>query len=618
MAMGTVTFRSNMISPSKEIDYGIHAQTWRMEKVSGDFPKKEAYGITSVLMDMDILRAYGDKRQMLVYNQDGVMLGNLWVGDAGFQEWVLNRELSYENLTKIKTDGGDKPACTLRGGTYIYIYVNWETTQPEIIDPPTTFPSPVVSNSMKKYATAGEVLHTTVAVSFDGVDISDPINTNLLTMTYTDNEEDEADDLQIKLHDKDKKWLSKWLNDTMLQASFGSKQGTKGLTISAGVKQYRDGKINTGDFGLFELDGIKVSGPPTNITIKGTSLPFAGIRTEKRNKSWEGYTLKGIGAEIARNGGLGFVYDCPSEPKYSRIEQADQTDIAFLKQLCHDNGYSLKISGMKLIIFDQNRYENMTAAAVIRWMDGTYIKYDLDTQDGDTHYDKVTVIYYDVSGAVKYTATAVSDDYDADKASEETTCTVTSRSVHSASAAGELAKQILRLHNKYERRVNFTLVGNPILGAGMTMTIEGFGLWDDKYIIKTCRHEISASGYTTKVTLRSIPDGKVTTVKTEKGEKKAVVQHASSINLDGSGGYGTGYNPYGYTTGGGGGGGGSSGGSNKQNANFFQKTAAVVTGNVLGALNVLGTVAKAASAISAAKTPVSKGGGYTGTSAAFD
>lgn len=592
MAMGTVTFRSDMLSPAHEIGYGKGAQKWKMTRVSGSFPKVK-YGITSVFMDIDIQKAFGDKRQMLVTNSDGVTIGNLWVGDVGCQRWSLNRSVSYENLSWIITDGGNRPSCVVRGGTYLYIYVNWESVDAEIIDPPSSVPKPVINNSLTKYPTKGEALHTQVAVSFNGVDISEAIEKNLLTLSYTDNEEDEADDLQIKLHDKNKKWLGKWLNDTLLKASYGVTSGSKGMTISAGVRQYRDGKLRTGDFGLFELDSIKASGPPSSIIIKGTSLPFSGIRTEKRSKNWEGYTLKGIGREIAQKGGLGFVYDCPGDPKYSRIEQSDQTDIAFLMQLCHDNGYSLKISGMKLIIFDQNRYENMQAAATIRWLDGTYTKYDLQTQDGETHYDQLNLVYYDASGAVKYTATVRTDDYD-EKKSEHTICTVTSRKVHSAAAAGDLAKQLLRLHNKYEKRVTFTLIGNPVLSAGMTVTVEGFGLWDDKYIIKTCKHEIGTSGYVTKITLRTIPEGSVTTVKEEQGEKKAVTSYSSSYNYDGGGGSAGG--GYVGTPGGGGG-----------TANTKAVAYSVAAGFVKAANAVASMVTSAASALFSSK-PVSSGG----------
>lgn len=52
---------------------------------------------------------------------------------------------------------------------------------------------------------------THLEVLFDGIDISSSMEVYLLSMTYTDNEEDEADDLQIKLQDRDDLWLRQWL-----------------------------------------------------------------------------------------------------------------------------------------------------------------------------------------------------------------------------------------------------------------------------------------------------------------------------------------------------------------------------------------------------------------------
>ena len=487
----------------------------------------------------------------------------------------------------------------------------------------------------------GNALHTEVTVTFDGVDISQPINEDLITLSFTDNEEDEADDLQIKLKDNAKKWLDQWLNDTMAQAAYGvsavvvsvdkiqivvegffnsyeykgkgnsnadtveilynlllgrnsdpggkaawttlldggtpladvingflgSQEFTnhwdaetfkpstfvtncyniilgrdpdpagykswmavvgsdKGMSIQAGVKRYLpNGKIVRTGFGIFELDQLRASGPASSITIKGTSLPYSnGIRTEERDKSWEGYTLSRIGMEIASNGGLGFLYDCPDDPTYERIEQAKQTDIAFLMQLCHDAGKSLKISGMKLIIFDQAKYERMKSIETIRWMDGTYTKYDLSTQSGETHYDQCRLTYFDAASGTTFEGVANADDYD-EEAKEHTICTITDRKVSSNEEAAELAAKILRLHNKYEKRVSFTLIGNPILSAGLAMNVQGFGLWDEKYIIKQCRHEISNTGYTTKITLRTIPEGRI---EIEKAEEQAEEQKSGS------------------------------------------------------------------------------------------
>lgn len=55
-------------------------------------------------------------------------------------------------------------------------------------------------------------------VAFDGTDITKDLKPYRLTMTYIDNEEDETDDLQIKIQDRDDVWLGKWLS-SMVEAA---------------------------------------------------------------------------------------------------------------------------------------------------------------------------------------------------------------------------------------------------------------------------------------------------------------------------------------------------------------------------------------------------------------
>lgn len=63
------------------------------------------------------------------------------------------------------------------------------------------------------------VRRTKVGVSFGGVDISGDVNRYFQSLSYTDNEEEEADDLQIKLNDEDDVWLCKWLNAMIQKAA---------------------------------------------------------------------------------------------------------------------------------------------------------------------------------------------------------------------------------------------------------------------------------------------------------------------------------------------------------------------------------------------------------------
>lgn len=535
MASGTVVYKSDVMFPHREIYNGASAQTWNMHLQSGNFPDKQ-YKINSATIKYDIRNVYASDRHMVVSRGGGdgtEEFGDVSTGSPGQHAEALYTTASYENLTAIRTDGVDRWACQLRGGSYIEIIVEWEEVEPEIIEEET--PEPVVITGEEETDKEGYATWTDVGVSFDGVDISIPINSNLLTFSYTDNEEDEADDLQIKLHDRAGQWLQKWLNESVQAAAYGITDSTKGLSITAGIKKhYPSGKVIKTDCGVFELDSVKAEGPPSGITIKGTSLPYAGgIRTDERDKSWENYTLSGIGAEIAGKASLGFLFDSPNNPSFSRVEQAKQTDIAFLQTLCHENGLSLKVSMGKLIIFDQAKYEKLEPYTNIVWTDGSYTKYSLTTQEGEVHYDECRVRYYHPIKKELFEGSAQAEDYDGE-ASDHTVCEITTRPVESNAEAKSLAAYILRMHNKYEKKCVFTMVGNPMLGAGLTVQLMGFGMWDEKYIIKQCKHEVSQNGYTTKLTLRTIAEGKVST--------ETVVAEEEETSSGTSSGTGTGKN----------------------------------------------------------------------------
>ena len=93
-------------------------------------------------------------------------------------------------------------------------------------------------------------------IYFNGTDISKSIGKNLISLSYTDNEEDEADDLQIKIEDRDGTWLREWLNASIQSAASGvpSEDGEKIVT------QYK----------VTAKSGLNIrSGPGTNHGILG-------------------------------------------------------------------------------------------------------------------------------------------------------------------------------------------------------------------------------------------------------------------------------------------------------------------------------------------------------------
>lgn len=91
---------------------------------------------------------------------------------------------------------------------------------------------------------------TAISVFFAGTDITSSLQKYLLSLTYTDNEEDSTDDLQIKLQDRDGIWLESWLN-TVIQTAAGSEtenvEKQYKVTAKSGVAVHssKEGKSKT-------------------------------------------------------------------------------------------------------------------------------------------------------------------------------------------------------------------------------------------------------------------------------------------------------------------------------------------------------------------------------------
>lgn len=347
--------------------------------------------------------------------------------------------------------------------------------------------------------------HVSVQITFDGVDISDDINKDLISLRYTDSEEEEADDLQITLHDRDSKWLNAWLDDVIIaQLNADANAKTKGLAITAKIICHNWAKPNETlvlDCGKFSLDDISASGPPARITIKASALSDKnGIRSTERSQSWESYKLSGIGKEIANRSGMGFIFDSSYDPFFSRKEQNDQTDIAFLQRLCVDAGYSLKISHGNVIIFDQTKYAKLKSAATITKGDGSYTRWDLRRSQSKVDYTHCIVRYMSPMAGRLIEGEARAEDYKED--GDNRALIITNQQVHSVADAEVLAEKLLRSRNKFEKTGRFTLPGNPSLLASEGIDLKGWGAFDGRYIIKRTVHDVSSGGYKTDMELR--------------------------------------------------------------------------------------------------------------------
>lgn len=349
-----------------------------------------------------------------------------------------------------------------------------------------------------------------ISVSFAGVNISSSIRNYLVSLAYTDNESGNSDDLQIVLHDREGIWMEEWLGEAIDSASAAKLKITAEITRQNWVG---DGKDETLKCGEFELDTVDCSGPPASVTIKASSLPFSSaIRQTLKSKGWEKYNLSGIAREMASGNGMTLRYDASADPYYDRKEQTATSDISFLYKLCTDAGLALKATGKEIVIFDQQKYESQPAVMTITKRKeasyngaNAYVSYRLSSGSASKQYASCRVSWVNDKGQLLEGIAKV-DDYNEDSKTNQQL--EIKEKVTSAAEARTLAEKRLRHANLYAKTAEFVMPGNPVLCAGVTVALKGWGSYDGKYLCSTAKHTVQpGSGYQTSISLRRILEG---------------------------------------------------------------------------------------------------------------
>lgn len=113
-------------------------------------------------------------------------------------------------------------------------------------------------------------------ITFQGVNITSDISTYLLSVTYTDNEDGETDDLQIKLQDRPGIWLKSWLS-AALSAAVTSTQSSSLASQQAATTT---ATVNA-------KSGLILRAGPSTSTARLTAAPCGSTVTVKNQSgSW--------------------------------------------------------------------------------------------------------------------------------------------------------------------------------------------------------------------------------------------------------------------------------------------------------------------------------------------
>lgn len=353
-------------------------------------------------------------------------------------------------------------------------------------------------------------------------DATNDVMHDLLSFSYDDREADQADEISLTVKDEKGKWAGSWKPDG-------------GETIRAYIKGSTCPKLFCGKF---YVDSMRVSGSPRVCEIRAVSIPLkAPIRRRLVTKAWENYTLKGILKEIAAKAEIYFYFEVEEDPEYDRLDQKEESDLAFLSRLCQDAGLSIKVTDDTIVIFDQSRYEKMEPVCEVELGVSDVLSWDFQTTQSDT-YKSCVVSWRDIKKKKRKSAGGYNldlekpsdkppakhnidlekiDDSNASKNPAVNTYVYVDpnadangqeyklkRRVTSRAEAERVAKATLRRLNLRSVTGSMTLVGDTRLVAGIVIEVKGFGSFDGNFFIESASHSMSESGYVTTINVRRV------------------------------------------------------------------------------------------------------------------
>jgi uncharacterized protein len=370
------------------------------------------------------------------------------------------------------------------------------------------------------------------SISLGGTDYYQSLAPYFISMAYTDAcDGKKADDLNIELADRDGKFISTWMPK-------------KGATLDAGIIAERwfspvSAAISL-DCGTFWIDTIEFELPGRKVSVKATSIPTnTRIKASKESRGWEKSTLKDIANQIAGENGMSIDWQADRNPRYSRVEQIEESGLGFLQKRANDAKLAIKVHRNKIVVFDEQKLEEAEAKFSLLYGNTPAQSGLACYRMGGGHFasklmdatKKAKVSHTDVtSGDVKsgeWTSTPDNgdggdgDDQTDDKVNEnpdgdddEPSTEAEGRELSGDWGSGDgdaastvKAKSHVRDKNKKKEQSRVELsIGNPLVAAGMTFNLVGVGQFDGKWFIESAHHSIGPE-YKTELQIRRCLSG---------------------------------------------------------------------------------------------------------------
>ncbi|MCH2496008.1 MAG: phage late control D family protein [Erythrobacter sp.] len=163
------------------------------------------------------------------------------------------------------------------------------------------------------------IAHVRLALE-GGADLAAKINPRLVRLSLSERREAEADELELVLHNADRK--------------LAIPEAGRVLTLAMGWQSGDDVPLGLVDKGRFTVDEVGEEGPPDVVIIRARSADLTGLLRQRRTKSWKQTTLGAILGDIAsrHNRTAKVAQQLASQP-IAAIEQEGKSDMVFVRDL---------------------------------------------------------------------------------------------------------------------------------------------------------------------------------------------------------------------------------------------------------------------------------------------
>ena len=317
-------------------------------------------------------------------------------------------------------------------------------------------------------------------VTLDGQDLTAKINPRLLELSLDESRGDDADQLDLVIHDHDGRMDIP----------------PRGALLRVAIGWQGEGLV---DHGSFKVDEAEHSGAPDIISVRARSADLAKPMRTRTERSWHDTTLGAVLQDIAKRHGLKANIDpALAGRKVDHLDQTGESDVHLITRLSkrHDAVATVKAGCLLFVPIGSGKTASglTLPSMTIRRQDGDKHRYSVAERDS---YTGVRAYWSDKKGATQKDVLVGSDE----------NARRLPATYHSEAEAKEQAEAAHKRNQRGAATLSYSLaLGRPDVYPEQRLRIEGIKpqIDDTEWLIVKAQHRITGtSGYTTQLEMES-------------------------------------------------------------------------------------------------------------------